>query len=145
MSTKKKIAIIANTVLLVWFFLDMIGITINNHILVSQSWNDDSIFFIIFALVFLLFLLKEKIGKYVLCVWLLLWFITQFFSHWFFTLVGSWENKIAYFSDTIKLIPSSEVYIPDLYHIVLHVLILFALISTIFYCFQTKKKRNENV
>lgn len=117
----------------------MIGVTFANRLLVIQSWKEDGIFFVIFIVSFLCFILKEKMGKYILSVWLFIWFATQFYFHWFFTIFGPWEGKIKYFNNTIKLIPSTIVYIPDLYHIVLHLLILFALVSTIIYCTATKK------
>lgn len=129
----KKICIISNIVLLFWFFLDMIGFSLANQTLVSQSWKDDGVFFVIYLGVFIWFLRKEKSGKFALLCWLFLWFVIQFYSHWYFTIAGPWEGKMRYFSDTIKLIPSSTVYIPDLYHFVLHVLILFAFCLTMIY------------
>lgn len=136
----KKISIISNVILLIWFFLDMTGFSFANLILVSQSWKDDGIFFAIYAGAFIWFLVKEKSGKFVLLSWLFLWFSTQFYSHWYFTIAGPWEGKMRYFSDTIKLIPSSTVYIPDLYHIVLHVFILLAFCSTMIYTIKSRKE-----
>jgi len=63
--------------------------------------------------------------------WLFMWLLTQFFSHWYYTIFGPSEGKINYFADTIKLIPSSNTYIPDLYHIILHVLILVSLMCVL--------------
>lgn len=139
----KKIPSIANSILLIWFFMDMIGVAFNKRILVTQSWKEDGIFFVIFIIVFLCFLFKEKFGKYILSIWLFMWFSTQFYSHWCFTIFGPWEGKIKYFVDTIKLIPATIVYIPDLYHIVLHILILFALISTLIYCITIKHNEKK--
>ncbi len=74
----KKTCIFVNLILLLWFFLDMTGMRINNHILVTRSYKEDGIFFLIFLLVFILFILKDRIGKYFLTTWLFLWFMTQF-------------------------------------------------------------------
>lgn len=139
----KKLSIIANCILLFWFLLDMIGAGFHNHILVKQSWKEDGIFMSIYIVLFLLFLLKDQIGLYILPLWLLMWLATQFFFHWYLTIFGPWEGKIKYFADTIKLFPSSIRYIPDLYHIVLHLLILFALISTSIYCFGKRKRERR--
>ncbi|MTI68101.1 MAG: hypothetical protein FH753_16085 [Firmicutes bacterium] len=140
---KKKITFIANSILFIWFFLDMIGMTINKRVLVLQSWKYDGIFFIIYITSFLFFIFKERTGKYILSVWLFMWLITQFYFHWCFTIFGPWEGRIKYFDDTIKLISSTTVYIPDLYHILLHIFILFALISTLIYCTMKKTSKDK--
>lgn len=137
----KKYVIIANLILLIWFFLDMIGLKIGDKYLVEQALIDDGIFFIIYLVAVILFVFKEKIGKYVLNVWLLMWFITQFFSHWIFTINGKGLNKINVFKDTIKLVDSTTRYVADVYHIVLHILILVAFITLNIYLF--RKKHNN--
>ena len=137
----KKICFVSNLCLLLWFFLDMIGISINGYILVTRSYKDDGIFFLIFFVLFTWYVFKDKIGKYFLMSWLFIWFSAQFLSHWYFTILGPPQGKINYFADTIKLIPSSNIYIPDLYHIILYILILISLISMIVhYITSTKAK-----
>lgn len=140
---KRKICIVSNLFLLLWFFLDMVGMKIGGEILVTRSYKEDGIFFIIFFIVFILFLFKEKRGKYFLTGWLLMWFVTQFFFHWYYTIFGPHQGKIDYFADTIKLIYSNSIYIPDLYHIVLHILILISLISMIIYCDIFNKRKRD--
>ncbi len=130
----KKICFISNLCLLFWFFLDMVGISISGHILVTRSYRDDGIFFLIFLILFIWYISKDKIGKYFLTGWLFMWFSAQFLSHWHFTIFGPAQGKINYFVGTIKLISSSNIYIPDLYHIILHILILISLINMIIYC-----------
>ena len=68
-------------------------------------------------------------GKWVLLGILAMWFIVQFFCHWYYTFFGAGTEKISgynkCFRDTVRLFPMKEDrVIPDLYHIVLHVLIL---------------------
>jgi len=135
----KKICLISNLCLLLWFFLDMVGISINGHILVTRSYSDDGIFFLIFFVLFIWYVFKDKIAKYFLMGWLLIWFLAQFLSHWYYTIFGPSKGKINYFADTIKLIPSSNIYIPDLYHIILHILILISLINMIIHCITSTK------
>lgn len=138
---KRKISIAINLCLLLWFFLDMIGVSINTHILVTRSYKDDGIFFFIFLVLFVLFILRGKVWNYILASWLFIWFLAQFSSHWYFTMFGPSIGKMNYFADTIKLIPSSDIYIPDLYHIILHILILASLISVVSYCIALRKQR----
>lgn len=135
----KKICIISNLCLLLWFALDMVGVSIDGHILVTRSYVEDGVFFLLFLALFILYIFKDKIGKYFLTGWLSIWFLAQFLSHWYFTIFGPSEGKINYFADTIKLTSSPNIYIPDLYHILLHILILVSLINMIIYCVTSSK------
>ncbi len=67
-------------------------------------------------------------GKWILLAELSLWLVTQFFSHEYYTIFGASLQKVRdynkCFEGTVKLFPVSETrLIPDLYHIVLHLLI----------------------
>lgn len=137
----KRLCIISNMILLSWFFLDMIGINIGNRMLVSRSYKDDGIFFVIYVVLFVWFFIKDKLGKYVLSVWLIMWFITQFLSHWYFTIWGPSEDKIEYFANTIKFASASDRYIPDLYHIILHIVILFNVIVLMNYSVKSLNRK----
>lgn len=143
---KKSIVLIAQALLLVWFFLDMTGLYLGDKCLVTTSYKDDGIFFIIYLASVVLFIMKDKVGKWVSVGWLSMWFITQFISHEWYTIfnsgfMGTSQGKINYFSGTIQWLKIEGRYIPDLYHTVLHILILFALISTIIYAVKTKRSR----
>lgn len=142
---KKSYCIIANLLLLGWFFLDMIGVYFGDKYLVTRSYHEDGIFFICFLTALLLFLFKERIGKYVLSIWLFMWLITQFFSHEWVTLFGNGEGKISYFRNAIHWIDSSSRYIPDVYHTILHLLIIVALVVTLHYCFYKKSLKKEDI
>ena len=139
----KKIYIGLNITLLLWFALDMVGLSINGEVLVSRAYKDDWIFFLIYLLVFSFFLIQPKKGFYPLAIWLLMWFLSQFFSHWVFTITASGEEKMEYFSDTIKLFGATGYYIPDLYHIVLHILILSCFIGLIIYKVEERNRSNK--
>ncbi len=134
----KRYSIAANGILLAWFFLDMIGIYFSDSYLVTRSWKEDGIFFVIFLMAFVFYILKEKAGKYFLLIWLFLWSVTQFFSHEWFTIMGNGEGKIRYFKDAVKWIECETRYVPDLYHTILHILIAAALVTTATFCIRGK-------
>ena len=65
---------------------------------------------------------------------LLLWIVVQFFCHWYFTIFGASTRKIVgynkCFEGTVRLFPVSETrLVPDLYHIVLHILIIINIVG----------------
>lgn len=142
---KKKYCVCVNILLLGWFFLDMVGVYFEDAYLVTRSWKDDGIFMIIFAVTLILFILKERIGKYILVGWQALWLITQFISHEWYTIVGGGEEKMRYFSGSIKLLYSGSRYISDLYHSVLHILIVASLAVTVLYLIKNKGIQRCNI
>ena len=142
---KKKCCVISNIVLLCWYFLAMIGVYFENSYLVTRSYKDEWIFMVIPLIAFIVFLLKEKIGKFILIIWLVMWFVTQFLSHEWYTkfgsgFMGSMEGKIEYFKGAIKFSDSKTVYIPDVYHTILHILIIVTLVITIIYSVDKNKR-----
>ena len=75
-------------------------------------------------------------GKWILLGILVLWFTVQFLCHWCYTVFGANPEKIrAYnecFRDTLRIFPMSEIrLIPDLYHVVLHLMILINIVFVI--------------
>ena len=71
----------------------------------------------------------SPVGKWILFTILLLWFIVQFFCHWYYTIFGASEKKLKGYNDgfrnTVRIFPVSEKrLVPDFYHIILHALIL---------------------
>lgn len=81
----------------------------------------------------------QPAGKWILAGILILWFVVEFFCHWFFTIFGASERKLQgyndCFRDTVHLVPMSEKrVIPDLYHMIQHLLILLNIIV----CFWTE-------
>jgi len=147
---KKKYCIISNIVLLLWYFLAMIGVDFGNKYLVTSSYKEEWFFIVIPLVILIVFIFKEKVGKYLLLIWNSMWLITQFLSHEWYTVfrsgfMGSAEGKIEYFKDAIKIFTSETVYIPDVYHIILHVLIIIALTTTIIYSFDKKSKTKSYI
>jgi hypothetical protein len=75
-----------------------------------------------------------------LLIWLSLWFAAQFIFHWLRTIMGNGQGVIRYFRGSVKLIQLEGVYIPYLYHIVLHLLIISALTCTAIYTVKSVKE-----
>ncbi len=87
----------------------------------------------LYSLGLIAFYCLQPAGKWILFGILLLWFIVQFMCHWYFTIFGASEQKLKGYNDcfrgAVRLFPMSDTrLIPDLYHIVLHLLILVNLI-----------------
>lgn len=142
----KKHCIAAQITLLVWFFLDMTGVYFGDKCLVTRSYKDDGIFFLIDLAAVLLFITKDRIGKWLVLLWTSIWFTIQFFCHEWYTIfnggfMGTLEGKIKYFSGTLQWLKVEDKYIPDIYHTVLHILILLVIISTIVYIRKSKKEQ----
>ena len=77
----------------------------------------------------ILYHVLKPAGKWILLGILVIWFVVEFFCHWYFTIFGASESKLKgyneCFRDTVRLFPMSETRLfPDLYHIVQHALIL---------------------
>lgn len=142
---KKKYCVILQIVLLLWFFLDMIGVYFSDSYLVTRSYKDDGIFYLIYLAVMVLFIFKEKIGKWAVFAWTSLWFIIQFLCHEWYTIfgkgiMGTLEKKIEYFSGAVKWLEVEGRYIPDVYHTILHILILAVVITSAIYIRNSKKQ-----
>ena len=75
-------------------------------------------------------------GKWILAAVLALWLTVQFFCHWYYTLFGASPEKLKGYNDcfrgTVRLFPVSEKrLVPDLYHIVLHLLLAVNLVLSL--------------
>lgn len=143
---KKTHCIAVQITLLVWFFLDMTGVYFGDKCLVTRSYKDDGIYFLIYLATVLLFITKDRIGKWLVLIWSAIWFTIQFLCHEWYTIfnsgfMGTLEGKIKYFSGTLQWLKIEGKYIPDIYHTVLHILILLVLASTIMYIKKDKKKQ----
>ncbi len=137
---KKKTFLICQILLLIWFFLDMTGVYFKDSYLVTRSYIDDGLFFLIYLSTVVLFLIKDKIGKWAVLAWSVIWFIAQFMSHELVTITGNgYENKTHYFEGAVKWLEIDGVYVPDVYHTVLHILILAVTVTGLVYVFGRKK------
>ena len=141
---KLKISyLITQVLLLAWFFLDMTGVYFTDGYLVTRSYKEDGIFFLIYLAAVVLFIIRDKIGKWAVLIWSVIWFITQFMNHELVTITGNnSEGKMRYFEGALKWLDIEGVYVPDVYHTELHVLILAVIVVGVIYVMRSKKRRN---
>ena len=126
-----RIAIIVISCLLWLWFLGCTFTWKFGKVLLVEGMGLKSIEFtvlVLFTIGIVGFLLWEPVGKWILLVELTLWLVAQFFSHEYFTIFGVSDRKLKGYNEcfegTVKLFQISETrLIPDLYHIVLHLLI----------------------
>lgn len=124
-------AIVLQAVLWIWFLGCVITWRIGKWLLVEGMGLKSAEFAMLclYSLALAAFWIYRPVGKWVLLAVLVLWFVVQFFCHWYYTIFGAGEKKLRGYNDcfrgTLRLFPESdERLIPDLYHIVLHLLIL---------------------
>lgn len=130
--------IIISCLLWVWF----LGCTISwrfGKVLLVEGMGIKSAEFAVLVLLtagLLLYVCVPQIGSWVLLCELALWLAVQFSCHWRYTIFGASQKKLTgynkCFEGTVRLFPMSETrLIPDLYHIVLHILIALDLLLMI--------------
>jgi hypothetical protein len=131
----KLLIYILSILLLVWFFGCVISYKTKNRILVDGTGIKGIEFkwWLIFLACLLMFVFLEPVGKYLLPAFLLMWFLIQFRCHWYFTIFGASEKKLTgynrCFRDTIRIVQASDKrLIPDLYHTLMHLMILIILV-----------------
>ena len=119
----------------IWFFGCICTYRIGGRLLVEGMGIKSAECFMLcfYTMSAVLYWLLPHIGKWVLLAALLFWGTVQFFCHWYYTIFGASPQKLEgynrCFGQTIHLFPASETQlVPDLYHIVLHLLILTNLV-----------------
>lgn len=138
-----RIAIIVISCLLWLWFLGCTFTWKYGKVLLVEGTGLNSIEFaalVLFTIGIGSFLLWEPVGKWILLVELTLWLVAQFFSHEYFTIFGVSARKLKgydeCFDGTVKLFPVSQTrLIPDLYHIMLHLLIATDLVLVALFTF----------
>ena len=123
--------IIVSALLMVWFFGCIVTYKIGSHVLVDGEGvkSAEFIMLLLYSCALLSYFFYKPVGRWILLGTLALWIIVQFFCHWYYTIFGVSEKKLQgynkCFHNTVRLFPLSEKrLVPDLYHIVLHLLIL---------------------
>lgn len=132
------VTLIAEILLILWFFGCICTYKVGKYVLV-EGVGVKSPEFVMLCLVgmgILLFRLFPFVGKWWLLAVLLAWFVIQFFCHWYYTIFGASEKKLKgyneCFQNTVHIIPACKTkLIPDLYHIILHLLILLNIVLVI--------------
>ena len=132
------VVILMQAVLWIWFLGCTTTYRIGKHLLVDGMGikSAEFIMLCLYSIGLVSYHIFLSAGKWILLTILLLWFIVQFLCHWYYTIFGSSEKKLRgyneCFRDTIRIFPMSEVrLVPDVYHIILHILIL----ANIIFCF----------
>ena len=132
------VVILMQAVLWIWFLGCTTTYRIGKHLLVDGMGikSAEFIMLCLYSIGLVSYHIFLSAGKWILLTILLLWFIVQFLCHWYYTIFGASEKKLQgyneCFRDTIRIFPMSEVrLVPDLYHIILHILIL----ANIIFCF----------
>lgn len=122
--------IIVSSLLWIWFLGCTVSWRFGKVVLVNGEGVKSLEFavLVLFSIGFVLYILLEPVGKWVLLSELSLWLVVQFFCHEYFTIFGVSERKLTgynqCFEGTVKVFPVSETrLVPDLYHIVLHLLL----------------------
>lgn len=133
----------AEILLAIWFFGCLCTYKIGNAVLVEGEGikSPEFVMFCLHVTGIVLFITVPAAGKWWLLSVLSVWFVLQFFSHWFYTIFGASEKKLKgyneYFRSTVHWIPASDRrLIPDLYHTILHLLILCNTALTVWYIFR---------
>ncbi len=122
--------IIVSSLLWIWFLGCTVSWRFGKVVLVNGEGVKSLEFavLVLFSIGMVLYILLEPVGKWVLLSELSLWLVVQFFCHEYFTIFGVSERKLTgynqCFEGTVKVFPVSETrLVPDLYHIVLHLLL----------------------
>ena len=123
--------ILLQAVLWLWFLGCVTTYRIGNRLLVEGEGLRSAEFLMLclYSAGLAAFHFLRPAGRWILFGILAFWFAVQFRFHWYYTLFGADEKKLsgynACFRDTVRLFPVSGTrLVPDLYHIVLHALIL---------------------
>ena len=127
--------ILFQAALWIWFFGCVTTYRIGKRLLVEGEGVKSAEFSMLclYSAGLIMYYCLRPAGRWVLFSILVLWLVVQFMCHWYFTIFGAGEQKLKgyneCFRDTVRLFPMSDKrLIPDLYHILLHVLILVNII-----------------
>ena len=125
------IPVLIQVALWIWFLGCTITYRVKNYILVEGMGIKSAEFIMLcfYSIGLISYHLFQPVGKWILLTVLVLWFAIQFLGHWYYTIFGASEKKIAGYNEcferTLRIFPMSEKrLVPDLYHIILHILIV---------------------
>ena len=129
------VTILLQSALWIWFLGCTTTYKIGKHILVEGMGVKSAEFITLcaYSTGLILFYVLRPAGKCILLAMLILWFTVEFFCHWYFTIFGASERKLKgyneCFKNTVRIFPMSGTrLVPDLYHIIQHILILLNII-----------------
>ena len=129
------IAVIFQMLLWIWFLGCTVTYRVGKSLLVEGMGVKSAEFAVLclYSLGILAYHRLRPAGRWVLLGILVLWFFVQFMCHWYYTIFGASEQKLkgyyTAFRHTVRIFPASDTrLVPDLYHIVLHILIVLNLV-----------------
>ena len=129
------VTILLQAALWIWFLGCTITYKFGKYTLVEGMGvkSAEFVMLCLYSIGLILYYILQSAGKWILLAILIFWLVVQFFCHWYYTIFGVSENKLKGYNDcfrnTIRIFPMSETkLVPDLYHIVLHTLILLNII-----------------
>lgn len=132
------ITISIQIVLWIWFLGCITTYRIGKYLLVEGMGikSAEFIMLCLYSIGLFSYYVFQPVGKWILLAILVFWFVVQFFCHWYYTIFGASEKKLKgyndCFKDTVHIFPMSEKWlVPDLYHMILHILILVNIIFCI--------------
>ena len=121
----------ALAVLWIWFLGCVVTYRAGDRLLVEGEGIRSAEFAMlcVFSVGILAYIFLRPAGRWILLAILAFWFAVQFMCHWYYTIFGASEKKLRGYNEcfrgTVRLFPESgERIVPDLYHIVLHLLIM---------------------
>lgn len=139
----KKIINVLVSVLFFWFTLDILGVKIGYFYLVESAIRDepiDIIWWVIFIICFIIFIVKDKIGKYVLLSFVSIWCFIQYSMY--FSSTKRIESYNNFFKETHHIIsPSNNFLIKDTYHIFLDLFLFLVLTHLVTYIVKSKRSQ----
>ena len=125
------LAMIIRFLLWIWFLGCTITYKIGKRLLVEGMGLKSAEFAVLclYSFGLVAFYCFQPAGKWILLGILVLWFVVQFMCHWYYTIFGVSERKLQGYNEcfrgSIQIFPESDKrLVPDMYHIVLHILIL---------------------
>ena len=129
------VAILLQAALWIWFLGCTTTYRFGKYVLVEGMGVKSAEFAVLclYSVGLILYHCLKPAGKWILLGVLILWFVVEFFCHWYFTIFGASERKLKgyneCFRNTVRIFPMSETrLIPDFYQIVQHMLILLNII-----------------
>lgn len=133
------IIVLVQIVLWIWFFGCIRTYRIGKYLLVEGMGikSAEFVMLCLYSIGLISFHFLQPVGKWILFAILVFWLVVQFFCHWYYTIFGVSEKKLKGYNDcfrnTIHIFPISEKrLVPDLYHMILHILILANILFCIF-------------
>ena len=128
------VTILLQAILWIWFLGCITTYKFGKYTLVEGMGvkSAEFVMLCLYSVGLILYYILQPAGKWMLLAIMIFWLVVQFFCHWYYTIFGASESKLKGYNDcfrnTIRVFPMNETkLVPDLYHIVLHTLILLNL------------------